>query len=250
MTTSTHDLAVEFNCDCEEASPYRTLAELRREMLIGMGYAAQADNPPPGMADLTRFLLNQAQDLLWLRYKEVRGERFFAWQMVPGLRYYGIADGDDACAGFSLDPKKITWVGFEDLNKTWVQLIEGIPPEFYTRAQTTPGWPSHYEIRSCIEVFPAPQAAYTLWVKGNFDKGPLVSDVNRTTIDDSAVLWYALGLSGRGTMAGDVGKGMALQRIRDITAGQKNTARYVPAPGGLLPPMTPPRFLPLGNEPA
>lgn len=239
----------EFNCDCELVSPYATLSTLRTEMMAGMGYAAQASNPPPGMLTLIDFLLRQAQEFLWLRYEQVRCERFFRWTMVPGLRYYGIDEGDPCCAGLTLDPLKITWVGFEDLNKTWVQLIEGIPPEFYTRAQTTTGWPSHYEIRQCLEIFPAPQAAYSLWVKGNFGLGPLASPTDRTTIDDRAVLWYALGLSGRGPFA-NTGKAMALQRIKDITAGQHNTARFVPRPGGPLQPMTPPRFLPLGDEPA
>lgn len=250
MSSVTDELAAEFNCDCEPVSQYQTLANLRLEMMAGMGYAAQAANPPPGMNTFIDFLLRQAQELLWLRFEQVRAERFFAWTMVPGLRYYGIADGSDACAGFLLDPLKVSWVGFEDLNLTWVQLIEGIPPEYYTRAQTTTGWPSHYEIRQCIEIFPAPQAAYTLWVKGHFGLGPLTAPTDRTTMDDRAVLWYALGLSGRGPFAGDVGKGMALQRIKDITAGQHNTARFVPAPGGQLNPLTPPRFLPLGNAPA
>lgn len=246
------DLA-EVNCDCEEVSPYKTLAELRVAMMIGMGYAATASNPPPGMLTLIDFLLNQAQDFLWLRYVEARGVRFFKWDMVPGLRYYGIRQSDDGgthmtgLCDLKLDPKKVQWVGFEDLNLAWVPLIEGIQPEFYTRLQTTPGWPSHYEIRSCIEIFPAPQAAYTLWIKGSFDKTPIIDPTDHTSIDDSAVLWYALGMSGR-AKDNDY-KAMALQKIKDIVAGQHNTARFVPRPGGALPPMTPPKFLPLGNAP-
>lgn len=247
------DLA-EVNCDCEDVSPYRTLAQLRPEMMIGLGYAAQAANPPPGMADKIRFFLNQAQDFLWLRYKEARGVRFFKWDMVPGLRYYGIANSDEGgsdsgLCNLKLDPKKVTWVGFEDLNESWVQLFEGIPPEFYTRLQTTPGWPSRYEIRSCIEIFPAPQAAYTLWIKGSFDKTPLVADDDRLCIDDSAVLWMALGMA-MGAKPDAAGwKALSLQRIQDIVAGQHNTARFIPAPGLPLPPLTPPKFLPLNGGP-
>lgn len=242
---------IEVNCDCEDVSPYKTLAELRTDFMIGAGYAAQAANPPPGMAVLIRFWLNQAQDLLWLRYKEARGLRMFKWTMVPGLRFYGIDQSDDGttdgsglCA-LKLDPKKVNWVGFEDLNASWVQLFEGIPPEFYTRLQTTPGWPSRYEIRSCIEIFPAPQAAYTLWIKGVFDKTQIVADGDRTSMDDSAVLWMALGMFKKDA---DM-KAAALQRIKDIVAGQHNTARFVPAPGLPLPPLTPPKFLPLNGGP-
>jgi hypothetical protein len=240
----------EFNCECETPSPYRTLAELRVEFLCGVGYAAQASNPPPGMATLARMYLSNAQQFLWNRYKEARTERFFSWRMEPDVRYYGVADNSDCCV-LPFDPLKVTWVGFEDLNRTWVQLIEGIPPEFYTRAQTSPGWPSHYEIRSCVEIFPAPQAAYTLWIKGQFGLGAFSADGDRTTMDDCAVLWYAIGQyrADRNMPSGDW-KGMSLQRIKDITSGQHGTARYVPSPGGQLPPMTPPRFLPLGSEPS
>lgn len=243
------DLA-EVNCDCEDVSPYKTLAELSVEFMIGAGYAAQAANPPPGMAVLMRFWLNQAQNLLWLRYKEARGIRMFKWTMIPGLRFYGVDASDDGdteggiCA-LKLDPKKVTWVGFEDLNQSWVQLWEGISPELYTRLQTTPGWPARYEIRSCIEIFPAPQAAYTLWIKGSFDKTELVADGDRASMDDSAVLWMALGMYKKDATLRDA----ALQRIKDIVAGQHGTARFIPAPGLPLPPLTPPKFLPLGDAP-
>lgn len=244
--------AAEFNCECEEVSPYRTLAQLQTQMMYGIGYAAQAANPPPGMAELTAFYLQQAQAFLIERYKQVNLIRFFRWTMIPDLRYYGIPEGDAACAGLVLDPLKISWVGFEDLNQTWVPLIEGIPPEFYTRAQTTSGWPSRYEIRQCIEIFPAPQAAYTLWVKGSFGAAAFTAPTSHPTMDDNAVLWMAIGMYREDTNKPGAGryKDMALQRIKDIVAGQHNTARFVPAPGGRLGPLTPPRFLPLGNEPA
>lgn len=251
MNSVTNELAHEFNCACEEVSPWRTLAELRTEMYVGMGYAAQAANPPPGMPEVVSYYLRQAQNFLWLRFEQVRCERFFCWQMVPGLRYYGIEEGDTGCAGLVLDPLKVTWVGFEDLNLTWTPLIEGIPPEFYTRAQTTDGWPAYYEIRQCIEVFPAPQAAYTLWIKGNFGVGPLTAAGDRATFDDNAILWWALGMmkEAYGKPDSKTYFNMAIQRIKDITAGQHNTARFVPRPNGSVVPLTPPRFLPLGNAP-
>jgi hypothetical protein len=243
--------AAGFNCDCTEVSPYKTLLQLRADFLMGIGMATQAAAPPPGMASLATFYLNQAQNFLIDAYKQVTLERFFRWTMVPNQRYYGIADGNDACADV-LDPLKVTWVGFEDLNLTWVQLIEGIPPEFYTRVSTAPGWPSHYEIRQCIEVFPAPQAAYTLWVKANASKAAFAADGDHPTMDESAVLFMAVGMYREDTNKPGAArwKGMAIDRIKAIVAGQHNTARFVPKPGGLLPPMTPPIFLPLHGQPS
>jgi hypothetical protein len=236
----------EFNCDCETPSPYKTLAELRTTFLEGVGYAAQAANPPPGMANLARMYLNAAQEFLWNRYKEARTERFFSWTMTPDVRYYGVADNDNCCT-LPFDPRKVTWVGVQDLNGTWYQLHEGINPELYTRVQTSPGYPHRYEIRSCIEIFPAPQAAYTLHVKGQFGLGAFTADADRTTMDDDAVVWLAIGMyrEDRGMNGAARWKNMALQRVMDITAGQHGTARFIPNPGKPLPPATPPRFLPL-----
>lgn len=245
------DAAAQFNCDCQEVSPYRTLLQLRQEFLRGTGFASQAANPPPGMTELATFYLQMAQDFLIDSYKQVTLERFFRWTMEPGQRYYSIAEGNDACADV-LDPLKVTWVGFEDLNRTWVQLIEGIPPEFYTRVQTAPGWPSHYEIRQCIEVFPAPQAAYTLWVKANSSKAPFAANDSHPTMDDAAVVFMAIGMYREDYNKPGAArwKGMAKERIMQIVAGQHNTARYVPKPRGLLPPETPPIFLPLNGAPS
>ena len=43
---------VSYNCACDDSSNRRTLKSLRDEMLRRLGFGAQVDNPPPGMADL------------------------------------------------------------------------------------------------------------------------------------------------------------------------------------------------------
>jgi len=240
----------EFNCACETVSAYSTLAQLRARMAIQCGYAAMASNLPTGQASEFNEYLYSAQKQLYLKFRAQRTERFFKWTMVPGERYYGLADSEDCC-DLQLDPLGITWVGFEDLNRAWYRLIEGIDPVYYTRANINFGWPTRYEIRSCIEVFPAPQAAYTLWIKGDIGLAPFTSDGDRPTFDDEAVLLFAVAnwKSAKGKVDAERCMGQATQRIQDLTARKHGTRRYVPSTY-VQNPATPPRFLPLGSQQA
>lgn len=240
-----------FNCDCESASPYDTLLNVRRKMLIRLGYPNQLTNPPPGMATLVDQFLRDAQAEVYMQLQRaaLRTERFFKWTMVPGQRYYAFASEEESCQ--TLNPYKVTWVGFEDLNQAWYRLDEGIPPEYYTRANINFGWPTRFELRSCVEIFPAPQAAYTLWIKGDFGLGALVADADRFTIDDMAVYLLALGNAKAhyGQKDAQLVLSQAANYSKSLVAGSHGTKRYVPQ-AGTANPLTPPRFLPLGNDQA
>jgi hypothetical protein len=253
-----------FNCDCTQVLAYSTASELIERMLFRLGYAAVADNPPPGMFELLFGFLRDAQVQLSKMPKfSVQMERFFSWTMEPGGRYYSLhpdltpdeAVGDTnynaANCNLLLDPNHVTWVGFEDLNGAWYKLTKGIDPLMYTRAQISNGWPTNFEVRGCIEIFPAPQAAYTLWVRGQFGLAPFEHDSSdpQTTLDDEAV--YLLGLAMAKAHYGqrDAQSIMtqAQSYIRNLVAGSHQTGRYIPRsrPGGVL---TPPHFLPLDSE--
>lgn len=238
----------EFNCDCETVSSYSTLLELRIRMAIQCGYSAMATNLPVGQAMEFNEYLFSSQKQLYYKFKAQRTERFFRWTMERGRRYYDLAGNDNVCDA-KLDPLAVTWVGFEDLNKAWYRLIEGIDPVYYTRANINFGWPTRYEIRQCLEIFPAPQAAYTLWVKGDVGLLPFVADSDRPTFDDEAVLLFAIAnwKSAKGRQDAERCMGQATQRIQDLTARKHATARYVPSTY-VQNPATPPRFLPLGSQ--
>ncbi|MFP3813924.1 hypothetical protein, partial [Bacillus sp. SIMBA_005] len=52
---------------------------------------------------------------------------------------------------------------------------------------------SHYEIRQCIELLPAPSdATWLLRVKGQFGLLPLDNDSDKTSIDPEAIFLLAL----------------------------------------------------------
>jgi hypothetical protein len=164
--------------------------------------------------------------------------------MTVGERFYGILDNIDDCPK-SLDSARITWAGVEDLNGTWMHLVAGIPPEFYTSVAFN-GIPSHYEVRQCIEVFPAPDEAYTLRIKGHVGLGRFPEDSDRCTVDSELVFLWALANAKNHYGQPDAADiaAQAQTYLRDIIAESHGTRRYVPgtSPGV---PATRPRFLDL-----
>jgi hypothetical protein len=236
-----------FNCECDEETDNETLGALRRRMLVRLGYSAQADDPPPGMADLLDDFLVSTQRMLYRKYKALRTTRFFTWTMVPGQRFYDLPDNDETCTK-RVDPNEVEWVGFEDSDGVWLELYAGIPPEFYTSVRFT-GYPVRYEIRQCIEIFPAPAAAYKLRIKGRFGLSALVEDDDTTTIDSELVFTYALATAKLHYQQPDGQSLMAQVQgyLRDLNAGTHTTRRYVPGTSPAMP-WTRPTFLPIGNS--
>lgn len=235
-----------FNCVCEDGFyGNETLGELRLSLLERLGYAAQAANPPPGMAPLLNNFLRRGQSFLYRRYRALQTERTYRWTMTVGERYYGVLDNEDECQK-RLDALKLSWVGVTDLNGAWVPLHAGIPPEFYTSV-TFEGLPARYEIRQCIEVFPAPDAAYTLRVKGHFGLGRLTDDLDQCTIDSELLFLWALANAKNHyghPDAADVAA-QAQTYLKELVAASHGTRRYIP---GSQPVATPSRPVFLGLE--
>lgn len=233
----THTVTTEpsFNCACDDENDNETLAQLRRRMLVRLGYSAQADNPPPGMADLLNDFLVQAQRFLYRRYSAIRTTRFFTWTMSPGVRFYDLPDTDGTCTR-RLDPLKVEWVGLQDFNNVWYVMFQGIPPEFYTSVNFL-GYPSRYEIRQCIEVFPAPAEAYKLRIKGDFGLDPLAADGDKTTIDSELVFMWALANAKAHYGQSDANNiaGQANTYLSELVSGSHMTARYVPGTSPAMP---------------
>lgn len=151
------DAPVEFDTGLY-AFPTKTLAQLREEMMVRMGYAAMLANPPPGMKEELNSYLQTAQEQLYLDYDCMRTERWWAWQLEPGRRIY---DTPIDCTK-ALNFRKITWAGIADNGGTAMQLFaintayslgQFILPTTYnsfvfevttagTTAATEPAWPT------------------------------------------------------------------------------------------------------------
>lgn len=216
-----------FNCECDDTTGFSTLQELRERMMVRLGFAAQVANPPPGMEALLNDFLQSAQRFLYQKYPGVR-QRIFTWTMLPYVRYYDLDDNDESCTK-KLNALKRSWVGIEDTNGTWYELADGIPPEFYTSVQN-PGLPTRYEIRQCIEVFPAPDVSYRLRIKGHFELQSFSSNTDATTIDSELVFLWALANAKAHYNKPDAGEiaSQAREYLGTLVGDSHGTNRYVP----------------------
>lgn len=151
-----------------------------------------------------------------------------------------------AYCGKSLNEYEIHGVWLEDLQGTWTPLAAGINPTYYTMAGQL-GYPSCYDVRSCIEVFPAPQVdGLKLWIKGQFELDAFIADGDRTTIDSELVFLWALAAAKAHYNKADARdvKAEAVAYLLDLKAGKHLTHRYIPG-YQMLPPETRPVLLPL-----
>ena len=247
MTTSNDALVtitvlgapISYNCECEDddpAAPRSTLAQLRRRMMIRLGFAASADNPPPGKLLEIDDHLQSAQRFLYQKVASFRQKRIFRWPLVEGVRFYDLGGNDDECDKPML-AETVEWVGISrggdpvtGRGEEWQPLICGISPDLYSGGIQN-SWPTHYEIRQCIEVWPAPgpDAGY-LRIKANFGIGRFTEPTDKTTIDSEIVFNFALARA-----RADAGKlgakdydNLVQSMIGDINAGSHHTRRYVP----------------------
>jgi hypothetical protein len=234
-----------FNATCDEGFyDAETLAGLRYDILVRLGYAAQAANPPPGMADLIDNFLKRGQAYLYRRYKALHTARFFSWTTTVGERFYGLRDNIDDCAK-KLDPSKILEVWIEDSNGAWLPVHRGINPGCYTSASEN-GLPARYDVRQMIEVFPAPDAEYTLWVKGHFGLMRFTEDTDICTLDSELVFLWALANAKNHYGHADA-QDIAAQAqvmLRELVAASHGNARYIPG-AEPLPAATRPLFIDL-----
>lgn len=242
--TATEAANVSFNCECDDANSNETLSELRERMMVRLGYAAQLASPPPGMEDLLNGFLQGAQKFLYRRYTPLRTERFFTWALTTGVRYYDLPDNLDTCTK-PLDTLKISAVHIQDVNGVWVPLNQGISPTLYT-SESMYGMPYRYEIRQCIEVFPAPDTRYLLRVKGDFGLEAFAADGDKTTLDSELVFLEALANAKAhyGQPDADTVRQQANTYRLALIGASHQTARYIPGTK-VLPSVPKPIFLPL-----
>jgi hypothetical protein len=231
---------VSYNCDCDDDHPTETLADLRKYLMVRLGYSAMLAAPPPGMTDLLDSFLIEAQTLLYQRFRMLRLERWFTWDMVAGTRFYDLGANADTCTK-KLDPTRVRWVGISQGDGTWRPLVCGIDPLRYTTQGNS--IPDSYEIRQCIEVFPAPaDDTWKLRIKGDFGLLPFAADDDVTTIDPQAIKLHALAYAKAHYGQPDAANHMSALNtfLGDLTAATHLTRRYVPGER-LAPPAVPPK---------
>lgn len=228
--------AMTYNCECDDGQPTVTLEEMRLRIARRLGFATQVAMGvlPPGMADLLDDFVRSAHELLYRRYAVMRQERFFTWDLIAGQRFYDLDGNSDACDKV-LDPGKVHWVGISEGGGSWRPLVCGIDPTLYTA--DVQGLPTHYEIRQCIELWPAPaDAAWKLRIKGAFGPAELALGTDVLTVDPEAVFLQALANAKAHYSQPDAGNyaAQATAYVRSRVAESHQTRRYVP--GACVPP--------------
>jgi len=223
---------INYNCACmDQVVPTDTLLSLRTRIMTRLGFASQAANPLPGMKALVNDFLSSGQAYLYKRYSQLHTRRLFRWKVSPGQRFYSIKDNDDdILCNFTMDPTKaIEWAGIQDSRNVWYPLIEGIPPQLYTMI-TKPWRPARYEIRQCIELYPAPDQTYWLWFKAHFGLLSFALDTDSTTIDAELVFLHALANAKAHYGQPDANniESQANAYRAQLIAGTHGTSKYIP----------------------
>lgn len=128
-----------------------------------------------------------------------------------------------------LDLREITYVGILD-GTIWSDMKEGIDPLLFNITQQQR--PTNYEIREYVEVFPEPDQAYTLYLKGRMGLGPFTADAHTTTTDPHPVFLQALAQAK--AHYGQPDANVYFQQLEmflgKLNAQNHATKRYIPDP--------------------
>lgn len=192
-----------------------------------------ASRRPPGLVTLLNAFLTEAHQTIYDRLAKagVRTERWFTWDLTADERFYDLPDNeevqDETCTKL-LNPALITYVGVQR-DTTIHRLVAGIPPSLL--AHTITGWPERYEIRQCIELWPAPAATEgQLIIKGHFQPAPFAEDADKPTVDDHAVYLLALANAKAHLRQPDAQNYVAQFEVhlQSLVAATHQTRRYIP----------------------
>lgn len=216
-----------YNCTDSEGS-YRTLSEVRGELMARLGFGNQVANPPPGLATTLDSFLRQAQRQLWERFTTLRRTRFYSWPLIEGVRLYGLLDTAESCDKV-IDPDTIIEVGVYR-EGSYSPLVAGIRPTLRYYIETT-GRPTYYDLRSCVEVWPVPDSTEgSLVIKAGAKPGRLTEDTDTFSVDDDLVLTLALARAKAHWQQPDAQnyQSDAEVLLANLVAGSHTTKVYIP----------------------
>ena len=202
----------------------KTLSQLRRDIVVRLGYAANTILPP-GMAELVDNFINDANTYLYERYPQMRLERWWSWKTRVGQRFYDVPVD---CTKY-LDLRHVTGAWLQD-DQAWFPLVAGINPLLFNQIYNS--LPQYFELTDVIEVWPAPdKSTYLIHLKGQAGAAPMTADDDTTTVDSQAVFLQALA-----NAKAHYGQPDAARYDRQMeiligkyTAGTHYSKRYVPA---------------------
>lgn len=140
--------------------------------------------PAKIVAMCTQWLV-MAQRQLYHRYKMLRTEMWWSITLQADKRIYDVPYD----VGSALDFRYASEVWIQDAER-WLMLRQGINPASFTTTSMT--MPTRFEFRQYFEVFPTPDKAYTVWIKGHRGLLAFAADSDVTTIDWEIILLQAV----------------------------------------------------------
>lgn len=214
------------NCDCDCGYPTKTLAQMREEVAIPMGYGAQLFSLPASVIRLIDWHLNNAQRIAAQDIKEINAQRYFTWNVEPGQTKFCTTDNIETCRNV-LAATRITeaWIVRDDNQRD--RLTKGIT--FGMAANDNPrSTPSRYDVRSCIEIWPPPDRAMKLVVKGTLAAVDMVADTDTPTVDPTLIISRALAFykAGKGHQDAQIYMGQYNQFLSGLNKEAFNDYRF------------------------
>lgn len=237
-------MAIVYNGTVQHPLNCDNLKGLRKRLMIRLGYASQADNPPQAMKDLLDDFINDAQGWIARQYPVTRQDHIFTWQLQPGERFYGIEAQTEAPLDLRIDPLAIKWAGATQNDATWIPLVNGIDPRHY--AANAGGPPAYYQLHDGIEIWPPPaDATWKVRIMAKILPEPMKAEGEYCSVDSTAILYMALANAKAHYGKPDAGNYMSMLReyCGNLVAGSHGTRRYQPG-GHDFRPTVPPRLIP------
>ncbi len=169
---------------------YRTLEELRSELLSRLGMGAMGMSGGSNAGLINSFLRNGQAQLYRLQdWKHLQDYKDFTTGVGQNLYDYPTAGTMDTTIGCDRD-KRILRVE-TTIAGQYLCLREGINTEHWTNMETR-GSPQRYERFKQIMIYPKSEAVYTLRAWFVADLHRFTQDGDRATMDDEMILLHAL----------------------------------------------------------
>lgn len=160
---------------------YRTLGDMRAELIRRLGYGAAGASAGVISATVDSFLYNAHVQIYWATdWKRLRKYA----DKTLGVDQYLLDYPEDA------NPERIKaiWV---NVSGVWQEVKKGISEQDYTY-QDNNSWPARYEEYAQIEVLPKSDAVYTVRIWYIQDLTRFSQDGDRSLVDDDLVFLHAL----------------------------------------------------------
>lgn len=163
-------------------TPYKTLGELRSQLLTRLGFAAAGASAGVIQSNLNS-IIQQAQVVLYWTHDWARLRTY--WPITIGLNQY-LVDYPDDC-----NPERIKAISILR-SSVWSPPIQrGIKPEMYTTQDNTAP-PYRWEPYEQIEFFPKADQVYSARVFGIKSLSAFTDDGHHATIDHDMIFTLAL----------------------------------------------------------